>query len=114
MPLGKRIRDLRKARGMSRAELARAAGYSDAEPLRKVEVGPVVPRGDTLAKIAAALETTVEYLTGDGDSLPPPPAGQALTVEEWIAQLPEGAPLTAVRMAQLAWELAEAEAKKGQ
>lgn len=71
--LGKTLRDLRTARGLSQESLAYQAGItknqlqlieSGRASGRKDEVGPSNPRMATLAGLAEVLGTTVETLMG--------------------------------------------------
>jgi transcriptional regulator with XRE-family HTH domain len=59
--IGDRIRERRLAIGMSQAELGRIVGVSRAAP-GQWESGASVPTGPNLVAIAAALQTTPEYL----------------------------------------------------
>lgn len=56
-----RIRELRKAKGMTMKELAYAVGVTESA-ISQFETGKKYPKGKTLLAIALALETTVEYL----------------------------------------------------
>lgn len=52
---GTRLRELRSARGLSRAELGRLAGISKATVVRLEQQARISCRGRTLARLAAAL-----------------------------------------------------------
>lgn len=68
--LGKRIRGLREARGMSAAELSRAVGIKQPS-LWEIENGETKSlRADTLMRLAAALRTNPVFLwSGRGNPL---------------------------------------------
>lgn len=59
--LGLRIQTLRKARGIKRNPLAEAVGIQS-QTLAKYESGENIPRADVLARIARALNVSVDYL----------------------------------------------------
>ncbi len=59
--MGRRLKTLREARDMSRAELAERAGITR-EYVRRLEAGLQDPTLGTLQKIAKALKTTVAEL----------------------------------------------------
>ena len=117
--VGARIKARRTALGLRRKAVAVAAGYQDADSLYKIETGNGVPKAETLAKIAAALDTTVEALLGtDGDgsgeatqSERKAPSMPPSTASEFAALLPDGAPARLHDMARLLWESAEEEKK---
>jgi transcriptional regulator with XRE-family HTH domain len=67
--LGKRVRQLRKARDWTQIELAQKVGV-DRSTIFRTEKGTVRPEHDTLQKLVLALDTTMEYLI-DGLGLPP-------------------------------------------
>lgn len=58
---GERIRKLRKAKGWTQVDLADTAKV-DQSTLSGIEKHNAMPYGDTLVKIATALDTTAEYL----------------------------------------------------
>lgn len=60
-----RVREHREARGWTQAELAQAAGLSTIG-VRQLESGKRNPSLDTIARIADALEVTVDQLRGAG------------------------------------------------
>jgi transcriptional regulator with XRE-family HTH domain len=66
MSVGKRIRDARKAAGMTLDELAAKAEISKTYlwELEKDEAGEKKPSADVLLKIANALSTTIGQLMG--------------------------------------------------
>ena len=68
--LGSHVRRLRKARGLSQAALATAAGVSVGN-LSMIESGRGNPRATTLAAIAAALEVNPTSLLVEEPSAPP-------------------------------------------
>lgn len=59
--LGERINRLRRKAGLSQEELGRRAGVK-AVQISKYERGIYAPRAAVLGRIAAALETTADYL----------------------------------------------------
>ena len=59
--LGERISRLRRSAGLSQEELGRRAGVK-AVQISKYERGIYAPRAAVLGRIAAALETTADYL----------------------------------------------------
>src|SRR5689334_6270068 len=74
--LGSRIRALRKARDLTQKELAERAGISEIS-IKTLETGKYSPRGDTLDKLARALDVSVSVLLGEDDILSGPwPASQ--------------------------------------
>lgn len=54
--IGKRVRELREAKSLSQAELARRMGTSQSV-IARLELGGVEPRFDTLDRVAAALDS---------------------------------------------------------
>ena len=74
MRVGKRIRDLREARGLEQGDLAKLARIKQST-LSDLERGrSKSPRGDTLVKLAAALEVDPDSLmTGDPKQHKPQP-----------------------------------------
>ena len=67
MNIGGRIRELRKKRGLSQCELAKAAAISR-EGLGNYERGDRLPNVEIIARIAHALGTSVAYLSGEADN----------------------------------------------
>lgn len=61
--LGKKIRDLRLKLGISQEDLADLSGLTG-RTVQRIEGGQTVPRGDSLKRIAAALQVNIEELTG--------------------------------------------------
>jgi transcriptional regulator with XRE-family HTH domain len=59
-----RIKKLRKERGFSQEELARAAGYTSRSSVSKIESGEVDISQTKVEAFAAALHTTPSYLMG--------------------------------------------------
>lgn len=64
MPLGDRIKELRKERGWSQDELAAKAG-SDARGISRYENGRITPSLDALVRIAEALNVSLDHLAID-------------------------------------------------
>ena len=61
--MGRRIRALRKSRGLSIKELADAA-YISEKYLLTIEICNDIPNVDILSRLCDALETTAEFLLG--------------------------------------------------
>ena len=59
--IGKRIKELRKAHGLTQAQLAAQAGTT-LNHLGKIEVGMKVPSLELFVELAGCLETTLDYL----------------------------------------------------
>lgn len=64
MKLGEKIRKLRQLRGLTQKELAKRAGLSELS-IVLYEKGDRRPRVDVIAKIAKALDVSVEYLLSE-------------------------------------------------
>lgn len=64
--LGDKIALLRKERGLSREELALQVGTS-APIIGRYERGEITPSVEVAAKIASALEVSLDYLAGSGE-----------------------------------------------
>lgn len=67
--LGRKIRQVRRAAGLTQRELGAATGVT-ADFLQKIELGYRLPSGETLVAIAKALKVTVAHL---GQKLAPEP-----------------------------------------
>ena len=67
--LGQRIREARKARGISLEELADQVGLQK-ESFRHIETGAGKPRLETLCAVADLLDISLDYLTGRSADLP--------------------------------------------
>ena len=65
--IGRNLNALRTARPWTRADLATAAGVSE-RTISRIEAGHVKPKADTLAKLAAALNTDADCLRNGIDS----------------------------------------------
>jgi transcriptional regulator with XRE-family HTH domain len=61
------LRSARQARGWTQAELAERAGIA-AEVCGRLERGAVLPRADTLVRLAAALGVSTDTLLGLGEA----------------------------------------------
>lgn len=59
--LSRRIKELRLKRGMSQDQLADISGLS-LRTIQRVESGQNIPRGDTLSRLASALQVTTEEI----------------------------------------------------
>ena len=64
MPLGERIRQLRKEAGWSQAELAEKIG-ADAGRVNKYEAGRMAPAAESLVRLAEVLNVSIDYLLID-------------------------------------------------
>lgn len=58
------IKELRKEKGMTQTDLAKAVGYTDRSMITKIEQGSVILSQDRIEAFAKALDTTPEALTG--------------------------------------------------
>jgi transcriptional regulator with XRE-family HTH domain len=65
MALGERVRELRKERGWSQAELGEKVG-TDSQHISRYENGRITPSVDALVRLAGALEVSTDYLVLDG------------------------------------------------
>ncbi len=73
IPLGERIRDIRKARKMTITQLASATGLT-ASMISQVERSLISPSIETLKKIGNALEIPLSILFEDSDKFTPAPS----------------------------------------
>ncbi len=73
--LGKRLLALRKEKGFSQEELAELIGTSQKQ-VSKYETGKNDPTGMVLHNMAAALNTTTDYLLGRTEIKEPPLRGE--------------------------------------
>lgn len=64
MPLGERIKELRKELAWSQGDLAERIG-SDARQVSRYENGRITPSLDALARIAETLNVSLDYLVFD-------------------------------------------------
>jgi transcriptional regulator with XRE-family HTH domain len=88
--LGQRIQSVRKRRGLTQSELARAAGVS-MSLVRKLEQGEITTtRLETAHKIAAALGVATSALVPGGDA--PVPDPQSLVAWQPVRSALDGAP----------------------
>ncbi len=65
-----RIYELRKAQGMTQGQLAEKCGITQNQ-ISRYERGAITPLADVLATIAAALDTSADYLLGLTDAPTP-------------------------------------------
>jgi transcriptional regulator with XRE-family HTH domain len=72
--VGRRIRELRRARGLSQTELATAAGVTF-QQLQKYERGANRVSASKLVKVAAHLSVPASYLLGEQEGPAPAPFG---------------------------------------
>ena len=63
--IGRRIRDLRKAKGLSQTELGKRAGGLSHQSISGCETGNVHSKVETLERLAKALDVTFEDLTSE-------------------------------------------------
>lgn len=68
--VGKKIRDLRKERGMKQETLALEAGYGSRSAIAAIETGLILPSLDKSLDIARALGVTVSDILEDSPGLP--------------------------------------------
>ncbi|GGJ11459.1 hypothetical protein GCM10010885_20960 [Alicyclobacillus cellulosilyticus] len=81
MTIGARISTWRKQRGLSQAQLAKAAGVS-ASAIAMYETNRRTPDEAVLARIAAALQVSTAELRGEDDVLPPSVTSEGGTTRE--------------------------------
>lgn len=86
--LGKRIADARKAKGLKKAELARAIGKK-ASTITRIEEGETWAEIDTLQRIANTLETSVESFFAEKDYVREPTATEMLATLAKAIETPE-------------------------
>ena len=67
--LGEKIRRLRKDKGLTLDKLAEVSESSKSYIWELENKSPPRPSADKLAKIARALDTTIEYLMDEGESV---------------------------------------------
>ena len=90
--LGKRIRDMRKAKGLNQTALAKLAGISQGS-ISWIEKGETrLLRADTLLALAKALSVNVDFLR-DGTATPVPPETLSLEESELIVLFREMPPI---------------------
>lgn len=65
MPLGERIRQLRKEAGLSQAELAEKIG-ADPGRVSRYEAGRITPSAEALVRLAEVLNISIDHLLIDG------------------------------------------------
>jgi transcriptional regulator with XRE-family HTH domain len=65
MPLGERIRQLRKEAGLSQAELAEKIG-ADPGRVSRYEAGRITPSAEALVRLAEMLNISIDHLLVDG------------------------------------------------
>ncbi|HTZ85566.1 MAG TPA: helix-turn-helix transcriptional regulator [Solirubrobacteraceae bacterium] len=65
MLLGERVRELRKERGLTQAELGSKIG-TDAGRISRYEGGRITPSLEALVRLADVLEVSVDYLVREG------------------------------------------------
>jgi transcriptional regulator with XRE-family HTH domain len=65
MPLGERIRQLRKEAGWSQAELAEKIG-ADPGRVSRYEAGRITPSAEALVRLAETLSISIDHLLVDG------------------------------------------------
>lgn len=79
---GARLKSIRVAKGISRAEVAKAAGISY-DYLAKMENGQRRPNIEVLSEVLEALGTGLDEFFGDFDDFSPPDHGAPFPVEKW-------------------------------
>ena len=75
-----RVRDLRKAQGLSQAETARRAGFARSH-LSQIESGNTVPSIVAVEKLAQVLGVSMAELVGETGPTPRPDSADALARE---------------------------------
>jgi transcriptional regulator with XRE-family HTH domain len=85
MPLGERIRQLRRERGWSQGDLATRLG-GDPGQVSRYETGKISPSVDVVVKLAEAFDISADYLLIDGTARRPLHAPADLLGER-LAQL---------------------------
>jgi transcriptional regulator with XRE-family HTH domain len=65
MPLGERVKELRKEQGWSQGELAERVG-TDARQISRYENGRITPSLDVVARLAEVLDVSIDYLVIEG------------------------------------------------
>lgn len=65
MPLGNRIKLLRKEKGCSQDELAKQMG-ADARQISRYETGKITPSAEALIKLAEVFDVSIDYLLVEG------------------------------------------------
>ena len=79
--LGRRIREVRRQKGMSQGDLARRTGLFSSY-ISRIENGHVVPSLETLEKLAQALETPLYQFFSEVEG-PPGPVKAGIPKTEW-------------------------------
>jgi transcriptional regulator with XRE-family HTH domain len=67
LPLGERLKQLRRERGWSQADLAARIG-ADAGQISRYENGHMTPSAEAVAKIAEVLDVSADYLLIDSST----------------------------------------------
>lgn len=62
MPLGDRLKQLRKERTWSQDDLAQAIGAAGAHQISRYESGKITPNTDTIIHIAQTFDVSIDYL----------------------------------------------------
>lgn len=65
MPLGSKIKELRKERAWSQGRLAEEIG-SDTRQISRYEKGHITPSADVVVKMAQVFDVSIDYLLIDG------------------------------------------------
>ena len=65
VPLGDRLKTLRKERGWSQDDLAQAIGAAGAHQISRYEAGKITPNTDTVIRIAETFNVSIDYLLVD-------------------------------------------------
>ena len=65
VPLGDRLKTLRKERSWSQDDLAQAIGAAGAHQISRYEAGKITPNTDTIIRIAETFNVSIDYLLID-------------------------------------------------
>lgn len=66
VPLGDRLRTLRKERGWNQDDLAQAIGAAGAHQISRYEAGKITPNTDTIIRIAETFNISIDHLLIEG------------------------------------------------
>jgi transcriptional regulator with XRE-family HTH domain len=87
MIIGERLREIRKLKGLSQADLEQRTGLLGCY-ISRIENGHMIPAIDTLERLAKGLEVPLYQLFYDAEAppeLPAPSDGEKNNLDEWTA-----------------------------